>query len=374
MSHVESRECKVISTATLETIRASKLDFARRLEEITKEPIKHNYSEFVSPGRDAMASGIWDIIEEVEDFSLDKDDFPGLPGTKPLGEPTAPVERGANRQSDQAQSSSRERLQTPSVTSTTPTERPHEPAGRTDASVRGWVLGNCDASTAPSESSSKQTVETKALSGELVHAATAASATPSERLDKQPEQTGTSLRDWVMAASRTSTEPTSLSIKKNDQPGTSTRDWVLAGNTMDAAPSVKKSDQPGTSLRDWVLAASATPSVASADPTVLAERSQSKTNEAIAPTNVWGRPGGAPSTVMSGSAKGNIGQASAPTDPWAPSTGAPTVMSGSTKSKKVVGHQFEGTGQHNPRLPGFYVERYWVQAFEKYCCPKAFCT
>ncbi|KHN95628.1 uncharacterized protein MAM_06469 [Metarhizium album ARSEF 1941] len=77
ISHIERGECIRIDETVLDEMREKKLEFARRLEVLTKEAVKNNYTSFVSPKQSASPRHIWRDAQDPG-FNLTEVEFPGL--------------------------------------------------------------------------------------------------------------------------------------------------------------------------------------------------------------------------------------------------------------------------------------------------------
>lgn len=89
MSHIE-KECIRISTQTLEEMRDKKLEFAEKLEILTQDSVKTNYSEYMPSSHGGSVSSGWNS-QKPDPFLYKKNDFPHL-RRQDLRDRAAPVE------------------------------------------------------------------------------------------------------------------------------------------------------------------------------------------------------------------------------------------------------------------------------------------
>ncbi|PNP53514.1 hypothetical protein THARTR1_06208 [Trichoderma harzianum] len=81
MSHIERGFCTRIDSDLLDELREEKLEFPRRLEQLTKESIKGNYMKYLpSPNANMSISG-WTVEREPPSFKMVPEEFPDLSTT-----------------------------------------------------------------------------------------------------------------------------------------------------------------------------------------------------------------------------------------------------------------------------------------------------
>ncbi|KAL6830976.1 RNA polymerase III transcription factor IIIC subunit domain-containing protein [Trichoderma sp. SZMC 28015] len=81
MSHIERGFCTRIDSDLLDELREEKLEFPRRLEQLTKESIMGNYMKYLpSPNADNSISG-WHVEKEQPSFKMVPEEFPDLSTT-----------------------------------------------------------------------------------------------------------------------------------------------------------------------------------------------------------------------------------------------------------------------------------------------------
>ncbi|KAG6041595.1 hypothetical protein E4U41_003332 [Claviceps citrina] len=73
MSHVENGDCPCISSDSLDEAREKKLEFTRRLAALTHEPVKNDYTRFVSDGKPAERSGS-PLIPAAQESGVGRDE------------------------------------------------------------------------------------------------------------------------------------------------------------------------------------------------------------------------------------------------------------------------------------------------------------
>ena len=82
MAHIEGGECARVNIAALEELREKKLAFPRRLQALTKESVKNDYTSFVSPSQYSDWPSDWRDAHVAEPFTSQEDDFPPLSAVK----------------------------------------------------------------------------------------------------------------------------------------------------------------------------------------------------------------------------------------------------------------------------------------------------
>lgn len=81
MSHIERGFCTRIDSDLLDELREEKLEFPRRLEQLTKESIMGNYMKYLpSPNAETAISG-WHVEKETPSFKMIPEEFPDLSTT-----------------------------------------------------------------------------------------------------------------------------------------------------------------------------------------------------------------------------------------------------------------------------------------------------
>lgn len=78
ISHIEKGECIRIDESVLDEMREKKLEFTRQLETLTNEPVKNNYTSYVTQRRIPSPGHAWGDVEDSGSKFTDVD-FPGLP-------------------------------------------------------------------------------------------------------------------------------------------------------------------------------------------------------------------------------------------------------------------------------------------------------
>lgn len=81
MSHIERGFCARIDSDLLDELREEKLEFPRRLEQLTKESIQGNYMKYMpSPNANTSITG-WTVEKEPPSFKMVPEEFPDLSTT-----------------------------------------------------------------------------------------------------------------------------------------------------------------------------------------------------------------------------------------------------------------------------------------------------
>lgn len=82
INHIESGFCPRLDTATLDQLREEKLEFPRRLEQLTQEKVKGNYMSYMPSATASNTVSAWHIDKEPEAFEMVEEDFPALATAK----------------------------------------------------------------------------------------------------------------------------------------------------------------------------------------------------------------------------------------------------------------------------------------------------
>jgi general transcription factor 3C polypeptide 5 (transcription factor C subunit 1) len=82
ISHIERGFCPRLDTTTLDQLREEKLEFPRRLEQLTREKVKGNYMNYMPSAATNSTVSAWHIDKEPEAFEMVKEDFPALATTE----------------------------------------------------------------------------------------------------------------------------------------------------------------------------------------------------------------------------------------------------------------------------------------------------
>ncbi|KAL6876041.1 RNA polymerase III transcription factor IIIC subunit domain-containing protein [Trichoderma longibrachiatum] len=85
IDHIERGFCTRIDTSVLDKLREEKLEFPRRLQELTKEPVKGNYTKYMPSTTAGSTISGWNMDKEPTSFKLIEEEFPGLSDTEEGG-------------------------------------------------------------------------------------------------------------------------------------------------------------------------------------------------------------------------------------------------------------------------------------------------
>ncbi|KAL7811733.1 RNA polymerase III transcription factor IIIC subunit domain-containing protein [Trichoderma aethiopicum] len=85
IDHIERGFCTRIDTSVLDKLREEKLEFPRRLQELTKEPVKGNYTKYMPSTTAGSTISGWNMDKEPASFNLIEEEFPGLSDTEEGG-------------------------------------------------------------------------------------------------------------------------------------------------------------------------------------------------------------------------------------------------------------------------------------------------
>lgn len=80
--HIERGFCPRLDTTTLDQLREEKLEFPRRLEQLTQEKVKGNYMNYMPSAAENSTVSAWHIDKEPEAFEMVEEDFPALATAK----------------------------------------------------------------------------------------------------------------------------------------------------------------------------------------------------------------------------------------------------------------------------------------------------
>ncbi|KAM0253081.1 hypothetical protein ACHAQJ_007403 [Trichoderma viride] len=94
IDHIERGFCPRIDTAVLDQLREEKLEFPRRLEQLTKESIKGNYMKYMPSAIARSTVSGWYVDKESTAFEMAQEEFPILSTTD--GGHTRPTKAAAS--------------------------------------------------------------------------------------------------------------------------------------------------------------------------------------------------------------------------------------------------------------------------------------
>jgi uncharacterized C2H2 Zn-finger protein len=79
VSHVE-KECLILNTATIETMREEKMEFSQALTAMTQQPLKNNYGSYMPENADkGLPTATWESTGSVPaPFTIEQSQFPSL--------------------------------------------------------------------------------------------------------------------------------------------------------------------------------------------------------------------------------------------------------------------------------------------------------
>ncbi|KAL7937282.1 putative C2H2 finger domain protein [Trichoderma chlorosporum] len=79
VSHIERGFCTRIDSVLLDELREAKLEFPRRLEQLTRESIKGNYMKYMPSNNATSSISGWFVEKEPSSFKMVPEEFPNLP-------------------------------------------------------------------------------------------------------------------------------------------------------------------------------------------------------------------------------------------------------------------------------------------------------
>lgn len=81
MEHIERGFCTRIDTTVLDELREEKLEFPKRLEKLTQEAVRGNYTKYLPSARGEVRVPGWYVEKEPSSFEVAQEEFPALPAT-----------------------------------------------------------------------------------------------------------------------------------------------------------------------------------------------------------------------------------------------------------------------------------------------------
>ncbi|KAL7945417.1 putative C2H2 finger domain protein [Trichoderma barbatum] len=98
MSHIERGFCTRIDSVVLDELREQKLEFPRRLEQLTQESIKGNYMKYMPSANATNSISGWHVEKEPTSFKVAPEEFPILSNTavNPTQPPTVATSKEPN--------------------------------------------------------------------------------------------------------------------------------------------------------------------------------------------------------------------------------------------------------------------------------------
>ncbi|KAL6902451.1 putative C2H2 finger domain protein [Trichoderma evansii] len=82
IDHIERGFCPRLDTAVLDQLREEKLEFPRRLEQLTREKVKGNYMSYMPSAAANSIVSAWHVDKEPEAFEMVQEEFPALVTTE----------------------------------------------------------------------------------------------------------------------------------------------------------------------------------------------------------------------------------------------------------------------------------------------------
>lgn len=82
INHIERGFCPRLDTAVLDQLREEKLEFPRRLEQLTREKVKGNYMNYMPSAAANSTVSAWHVDKEPEAFAMAQEEFPALATTE----------------------------------------------------------------------------------------------------------------------------------------------------------------------------------------------------------------------------------------------------------------------------------------------------
>lgn len=91
MDHIEN-QCTRMDATIITELREKKLEFPRRLEKLTQQPIKSNFANHMPSTKPKdYGDDVWEAPKDPDPFKLEETEFPELPtGPQPSEEAKAP--------------------------------------------------------------------------------------------------------------------------------------------------------------------------------------------------------------------------------------------------------------------------------------------